>query len=422
METSSWIRDLLGPGPVVVIQPSPETLAQQAEQALRQGYQRATSTVSGWWDSITSPPLAKKTQDRLERTRADWMWHSSNSLGYTQRVPLPVESSERLLLPALSLAKVVRDQVLQHGGEELALHRPVTLALVALNLAAFAAPGGLPLREVCLSPYCVLEKQQWQRLLLPCVVHTDATHLVSNLAGALPDCLDLEASSGSELFALELLLLTASSHGLYVAWAWGQRRWLKASKAYYSVGAVGMSALAFALEVVAGERRDSQVLLLGVLPVPSRFMWAAQLALVHLLLPEASFPCHMSGVGAGLAYVYLISPVLGWLGIRPRRSGPRGMRGSSQFWGAGTTGGRVLEPFYHHQLHEARLQVLSGSCSARVSITLTHHDLKPGHDSSRGVFNSAGTETHTAWRPSCSSSLMASYPAGPALSKPRLQA
>lgn len=39
--------------------------------------------------------------------------------------------------------------------------------------------GGVPLRDVCLSPYAVLSLRQWQRLATAAVVHVDATHLVS---------------------------------------------------------------------------------------------------------------------------------------------------------------------------------------------------------------------------------------------------
>ncbi len=43
------------------------------------------------------------------------------------------------------------------------LRRPVTLLLVAANVALFAVPGGVPLRDVCLSPYAVVELNQWAR-------------------------------------------------------------------------------------------------------------------------------------------------------------------------------------------------------------------------------------------------------------------
>ena len=50
----------------------------------------------------------------------------------------------------------------KHGADSL-LEAPVTLVLVLGNLAVFSMPGGVPLRDVCLSPFCVIEKKQWAR-------------------------------------------------------------------------------------------------------------------------------------------------------------------------------------------------------------------------------------------------------------------
>ncbi len=49
----------------------------------------------------------------------------------------------------------------------------------------------------------------------------------------------------------QVVALTAASHGTYVLWAWGQRQAFDARREYYSVGALGLSSLAFALQVRA---------------------------------------------------------------------------------------------------------------------------------------------------------------------------
>eukprot|EP00798_Chlamydomonas_sp_ICE-L_P021085 gene21085-27968_t len=40
---------------------------------------------------------------------------------------------------------------------------PVTASLLLANLAMFFKPGGVPRLEVCLSSYCVVEKQEYAR-------------------------------------------------------------------------------------------------------------------------------------------------------------------------------------------------------------------------------------------------------------------
>ena len=53
------------------------------------------------------------------------------------------------------------------------------------------------------------------RLLTAAFVHVDATHLITNLTAALPEVLALEDTEGSKALAVDLLLLTLLSHGLY---------------------------------------------------------------------------------------------------------------------------------------------------------------------------------------------------------------
>ena len=54
-----------------------------------------------------------------------------------------------LLLPLL-LPLLLSCQVLQ----------PVTCCFLGTNLLVFCQPGGVAMRDICLSPYCVLELRQ----------------------------------------------------------------------------------------------------------------------------------------------------------------------------------------------------------------------------------------------------------------------
>uniref|UniRef100_A0A7S3QXY4 Peptidase S54 rhomboid domain-containing protein n=1 Tax=Dunaliella tertiolecta TaxID=3047 RepID=A0A7S3QXY4_DUNTE len=310
--------------------------------------QEGADRLRDYLDEISGSSFGQKAQDRLHRVRAEWQW-GSHGLGTSLHVPIPCEVDHRFIVALAILLKVSSDQAEQHGSEAL-LRRPVTLALILIEAVTFMVPGGLPLRELCLSPFCVWEKAQWMRLVTPAVIHMDATHLMCNLATALPDCLELEASGGSIKFGLELVGLTGLSHTIYVAWALASKSAFRRNVEYYSVGAVGLSSVAFALQVVAGEQKRSKVVVMGVM-VPSQYVWVFGLTLAHLCSPSTSFPGHLSGVLAGLMYNYGIKPVArlvkqvfqGSTALVRRPTATASQRGP-RFWGGGTTGGRDFEP------------------------------------------------------------------------------
>ena len=86
------------------------------------------------------------------------------------------------------------------------------------------------------------------RLFYASVVHNDSDHLLSNLALAIPACLHREAQLGSSLLlVVELVTLTALSHGLFVAWAVIQKQ-SDDPDLYIRSGGVGLSAVALAIQ------------------------------------------------------------------------------------------------------------------------------------------------------------------------------
>ncbi|KAF6251854.1 hypothetical protein COO60DRAFT_580622 [Scenedesmus sp. NREL 46B-D3] len=227
------------------------------------------------------------------------------------RVPMPVEWDSRHLVALLELARVLNEHTTTsstEGGAAFALP-PVTAAACLAQLLVFFKPGGVLLRDVSLSPYCVIDKRQYYRLWSAAVVHVDATHLITNLTAVLPDCVMLEQQCGSAALAADLLLLTTTSHALYVAFALLQKSVFVRRYNYYSLVTVGFSGVVFGLKVWAGCKRGGVVYVWGV-PVPSRFSWVPALALTHLCVPEASFPAHIAGVAAGLLRAYCLEPVL----------------------------------------------------------------------------------------------------------------
>jgi hypothetical protein len=62
-------------------------------------------------------------------------------------------------------------------------------------------------------------------LVSAALVHVDATHLITNLTAALPECVALEEQQGSAGLAADLVLLTLTSHALYGEQQWQQQQW-----------------------------------------------------------------------------------------------------------------------------------------------------------------------------------------------------
>lgn len=308
-------------------------------QAVQQAAASVRDLAAGILDQALPAGVLKRARQRQEEVLASWRW-GSRSFGVQMRLPISMEFDERLLL---LLVEAVRASAahLSNCPPGRAHLFPVSTSLLFLNLGVFYRPGGVLLREVCLSPFCVVERHELHRLATSALCHVDLTHLVNNLATALPDCIYLESSLGSAHFALDLGLLTAMSHALYVGAAWLEHRLLGSPANYYSVGAVGLSSVAFALKVVAGQRQACTVWLFGV-PLPSNLAWLPYLAVTHIAVPEASFPAHVCGVLAGVVQAYLVRPLLWGLGLRPPPQPLQyeggAFRGRSRTWGGGSGG------------------------------------------------------------------------------------
>ncbi|KAF8057102.1 RBL14 [Scenedesmus sp. PABB004] len=296
-------------------------------------------------------PTLRRAVSIKDEALAHLKW-SRRSLSADTRVPLPVEWDSRALVAALELARVLRDHArASDGGVALP---PVTAAACVAELLVFFKPGGVPLRDVSLSPYAVIDKGQWYRLGSAALVHVDATHLVSNLTSLLPDAVSLEESRGSAALAADLVLLTFLSSSLYVAWALVAKVAFVRRSTYFSAVTVGASGLAFALKVWAGaQRREATVRLFGV-PCPAVFAWLPTLALTSLCVPESSFPAHIAGVVAGLLRTYAIEPLFvgvrrGWSRSRRRASSGGRLGGGEQLQqlarrsGGGARGGGQLQ-------------------------------------------------------------------------------
>uniref|UniRef100_A0A383WNC0 Peptidase S54 rhomboid domain-containing protein n=1 Tax=Tetradesmus obliquus TaxID=3088 RepID=A0A383WNC0_TETOB len=304
------------------------------EQLYRQGQAQWEQNKRSLLQQVHGSQTFRRTATVMDEALAHLRW-STRILRGDSRVPMPVEWDSRHLVALVELARVLNDLTSSSGAEGAAAFAlpPVTAATCLAQLLVFFKPGGVLLRDVSLSPYCVIDKRQYYRLWTAAVVHVDATHLITNLTAVLPDCVMLEQQCGSAALAADVLLLTTTSHALYVAFALLQKSVFVRRYNYYSLVTVGFSGVVFGLKVWAGCKRGGVVYVWGV-PVPARFSWVPALALTHLCAPEASFPAHIAGVVAGLLRAYCLEPVLA--GVRQGISwSHRRSRGGA---------GRILQP------------------------------------------------------------------------------
>lgn len=79
------------------------------------------------------------------------------------RVPLPVEWDSRHLVSLIELGRMLNEHARSSDGSAHISLPPVTAATCLLQLLVFFKPGGVLLREVSLSPYCVVDKKQYYR-------------------------------------------------------------------------------------------------------------------------------------------------------------------------------------------------------------------------------------------------------------------
>jgi rhomboid domain-containing protein 1 len=185
---------------------------------------------------------------------------------------------------------------------------PVTLACLALNVCIYLElyePFNLPLSKVCLSARYILSERQWLRLLFSPLFHADDWHLYYNMISFSVKGRSLEWRFGAAYFACLLGVFTVSCSLAYVAVEYAASVFFDDRHLLDSC-AVGFSGVIFALKVLTthylpgGSFREFG----GAVPIPSKYVYWAELAMISLLTPNASFAGHLAGILVGLAYIY----------------------------------------------------------------------------------------------------------------------
>lgn len=183
----------------------------------------------------------------------------------------------------------------------------VTTAIIAANVAAYYKPGILrsllpPLRNVCLNPRDFVQTLDWKRLILSAFYHSGEVHLIYNMISLLWKGYQLEMRLGSVKFAKLVALLLVLSHSTLVAVSFLLATYTSWVSPYKYECAVGFSAVLFAMKTILNDSEPTYTRMQGF-SIPTRYASWAELFLIQMVVPNASFTGHLSGIIA--AHIYL---------------------------------------------------------------------------------------------------------------------
>ena len=199
---------------------------------------------------------------------------------------------------------------------------PVTFGAVGVNILAFVQPRighyrWPRVREVCVSTDAALFGGDWKRLVMASFFHLDEWHIYYNMASFVWKGMSLEKDMGSGYFCSLLAAFVLLTNLVYCALQYIATL-IFHDYSYLDQCAAGFSGVIFAVKVVTTYRLPPGMsYIMGYLPVPSRLAVWAELLVISILIPNASFVGHLAGILVGMAYVMgplkaIIDSLNGW--------------------------------------------------------------------------------------------------------------
>ncbi|KAK0400772.1 hypothetical protein QR680_015443 [Steinernema hermaphroditum] len=185
---------------------------------------------------------------------------------------------------------------------------PVTLvsilSQVAVYLGFIPAIGPKQTRAMCLLPNRILHRKEWIRLIASQFMHADDFHLYYNMMSLLYKGRRIENRTGPIRFVAMLAVFSIATPLTIFGLSYFVDEVLDMDGFnLMHQCAVGFSGVLFALKVVVNTMYpEENGLLLGFLPIPGKYVCWAELILIQMLTPNASFVGHLAGILVGLAY------------------------------------------------------------------------------------------------------------------------
>ncbi|RYE83816.1 MAG: rhomboid family intramembrane serine protease, partial [Methanosarcinales archaeon] len=149
----------------------------------------------------------------------------------------------------------------------------------------------------------VVVDRQLYRAVTACFVHGGILHLVFNMT-SLYAISGVEAAAGSYFYTKTTLLLLLVAELVSIALVSTLARWWGMTSALEQ-RAVGYSGILFGWSaIIAKWNPTAQVAFMGLIPMPAWVSPFASLFLIQLLVPNASFVGHLSGIIAGFLIAF----------------------------------------------------------------------------------------------------------------------
>ena len=182
---------------------------------------------------------------------------------------------------------------------------PATLISMAVQSLLYAGLIRVPWNpeDVCISALKVLKHKDWRSIVLSNFEHGSDMHLYYNMVSFLLKGSYLEPMYGTVNFSILLGLLSIGCGLMYVGLGYALTQ-ITEDYGYFTACAIGFSAVLFALKVIVVCEEHDRPYNVGGFHVPSKFAVWAELVLIHLLVPNASFVGHLGGILIGCLYCY----------------------------------------------------------------------------------------------------------------------
>ena len=180
---------------------------------------------------------------------------------------------------------------------------PVTLAIVAVNVLIYLRliPNLPKVHGACTS---YSKDRQYGRIIASSFYHLDDMHLYFNMVSFIWKGIKLENKLKSRRFFILIAVFSILTQVVMLLLNYMLYEAFNNSQYLYTCAA-GFSAVIFGLKVLTTSHSNNSVSVMGMpLLVPARYACWVELILIQILVPQASFTGHLSGILVGLIYVY----------------------------------------------------------------------------------------------------------------------
>ena len=185
---------------------------------------------------------------------------------------------------------------------------PVTLLSIILQVGLFLGTfqsylgewSVQSLENVCLSAQNVLKDNQFQRIFTAPLFHGSDLHLYYNMVSLAWKGIHLERKCGSLAFLTLLVFMIGLTGLVYVGLCATLAKNLK-DPSYLRQCAIGFSGVLFSMKVLCNDISDGNF---GIFSVPRNLAIWAELLIIQVLVPNASWIGHLSGIISGVMITY----------------------------------------------------------------------------------------------------------------------